>query len=46
MGKMLYSGLSYTLEEGDAKRVKDVFVHGQLIKKTPPIQLAQSICIH
>ncbi|MFP7271258.1 bifunctional metallophosphatase/5'-nucleotidase [Bacillus safensis] len=33
MGKMLYSGLSYTLEEGEAKRVKDVFVHGQLIKK-------------
>ncbi|MCY7618560.1 MULTISPECIES: bifunctional metallophosphatase/5'-nucleotidase [Bacillus] len=33
MGKMLYSGLTYTVEEGETKRVKDVFVHDQLIKK-------------
>ncbi|MEH7804364.1 MULTISPECIES: bifunctional metallophosphatase/5'-nucleotidase [Bacillus] len=33
MGKMLYSGLTYTVEEGETKRVKDVFVHDQLIRK-------------
>jgi 2',3'-cyclic-nucleotide 2'-phosphodiesterase (5'-nucleotidase family) len=33
MGKMLYSGLTFTVEEGETKRVKDVFVHDQLIKK-------------
>ncbi|WP_224925269.1 bifunctional metallophosphatase/5'-nucleotidase [Bacillus pumilus] len=33
MGKMLYSGLTYTVEEGETKRVKDVFVHDQLINK-------------
>lgn len=33
MGKMLYSGLTYTIEEGEGKRVKDVFVNGDLIKE-------------
>lgn len=33
MGKMLYSGLTYTVEEGETKRVEDVFVHDQLIRK-------------
>lgn len=33
MGKMLFSGLTYTVEEGETKRVKDVFVHDQLINK-------------
>ncbi|MFJ5964665.1 bifunctional metallophosphatase/5'-nucleotidase [Bacillus sp. NPDC093026] len=32
MGKMLYSGLTYTIEAEEAKRVKAVFVNGHLIK--------------
>jgi len=33
MGKMLYSGLTYSLEEGETKRVKDVYVNDQLVKE-------------
>ncbi|MDM5299374.1 bifunctional UDP-sugar hydrolase/5'-nucleotidase [Bacillus pumilus] len=33
MGKMLYSGLTYTIEEGGAKQVKDVFVNGHVINQ-------------
>lgn len=33
MGKMLYSGLTYSLEEGEAKRVKEVYVNGELIQE-------------
>lgn len=33
MGKMLYSGLTYSLEEGEAKRVKEVYVNDQLVKE-------------
>ncbi|WP_353854639.1 bifunctional UDP-sugar hydrolase/5'-nucleotidase [Bacillus sp. Bos-x628] len=32
MGKMLYSGLTYTIEAEKAKRVQAVFVNGHLIK--------------
>lgn len=33
MGKMLYSGLTYSLEEGETKRVKEVYVNDQLVKE-------------
>ncbi|MFS0656839.1 bifunctional metallophosphatase/5'-nucleotidase [Bacillus sp. 179-C3.3 HS] len=33
MGKMLYSGLTYTVEEGEIKQVKDVFVNGDFIQE-------------